>query len=112
MFETTVIGNIGRNAVVAQHGENSVINFSLAVNESGIKKDGTKWEKTTWLDCSLWRQSTKIAEYLKTGTMIWARGAIGLRQWQSAGGEAKAGLTFIIDQLDLITVKDQVKEPE
>lgn len=109
MQETTVIGNIGRDAVVATVGEKTVINFSLAVNKKWLDKDRVKQETTTWFDCSFWGNYGNLSDYLKTGTLVWIRGEIGMRQWQGQGGEFKCGLTLKVDELELIGA---VKKPD
>lgn len=104
-FKTSVLGNIGKDAVISQHGDNSAINFSLCVNNNYTDSKGVKVEKTIWIDCTLWRQSTKIADYLKAGSMVLCEGVIDARQWQSKGGENKVQLTLKVDEIELITVK-------
>lgn len=102
MYKTQLIGNIGRDAIVTQLGENSAINFTVAVTEKWLDKDKVKHEKTIWFDCALFRQSTTIANYLKKGQLIFLSGKIELKQWQSAGGEHKAGLGMIVDEIELL----------
>jgi len=104
-FKTTVLGNIGKDAIVSQHGENSVINFSLCVNNNYTDSKGVKHEKTIWLDCSLWRQSTTIAKFLTAGSMVLCDGLVDARTWQGQGGETKVQLTLKVDEIELITVK-------
>lgn len=102
MQETTVIGNIGKDAVIAKAGEKTVISFSLAVNKKWLDKNKVKHQSTTWFDCSLWRESTAVAEYLKAGQLVWIRGEVGVRSWQAQGGEFKCALTLNVDEIELI----------
>lgn len=86
----TAIGRIGRQADVKHlDGGNAVISFSVATSEKWKNKNGEKQEKTTWVDCSVWRKSehVKIAEYLKAGTLVYITGRPGSRGWVAKDGE-------------------------
>lgn len=107
MNKTIIIGNIGKDAVVSQHGENSVINFSLAQTETYMDHNQVKVEKTRWYDCSLWRQKTTVAQYLKQGQLVCITGSVELRTWQTAGGEFKAGLTMRVEDVELLGGKKE-----
>lgn len=102
MNRTIIIGNIGKDAIVAQHGENSVINFTLAQTETYLDKDKVKHDKTRWYDCALWRQSTTVADYLKAGQLVCVTGVLDVKLWQAAGGEMKASLSFKVDEIELL----------
>jgi single-strand DNA-binding protein len=107
MNQTIIIGNIGSDAVIAQHGENSVINFTLAQTETYLDHNQIKVEKTRWYDCALWRQKTKIAEYLKKGQLVCVTGSVELRTWQSQGGEFKAGFSMRVENVELLGGKKE-----
>lgn len=107
MNQTIIIGNIGKDAVVAQHGENSVINFTLAQTETWLDQNQVKHEKTKWYDCALWRQSTKVAEYLKKGQLVCVTGSVDLKSWQGQGGEFNAGLTMRVTDIELLGGKKE-----
>lgn len=107
MNKTIIIGNIGRDAIISQAGENSVINFTFAQTETWVDHDKVKHEKTRWYDCSLFRQKTGVAEYLKKGQLVCLTGTIDLNTWESAGGEFKAGLTFRVEDVELLGGKKE-----
>ena len=66
---STVIGHLGQDAVVRHWNDKQAISFSVAYNESYTDKDGTKHERTIWVNCTLWRdKDTKLANYLRKGT--------------------------------------------
>ena len=75
VFETRLIGNIGKDAVVRQMDKGIVaINFPVAHNKNWRdKKTGEQKTKTTWVNCTIWKKdnlNTKIAQYLVKGTLV------------------------------------------
>ena len=75
VFETRLIGNIGKDAEV-KNMENGIvaINFPVAHNKNWKdKKSGELKTKTTWVNCTIWKKegsSLKIIDYLKRGTLV------------------------------------------
>ena len=75
VFETRLIGNIGKDAEV-KNMENGIvaINFPVAHNKNWKdKKSGELKTKTTWVNCTIWKKegsSLKITDYLKRGTLV------------------------------------------
>ena len=75
VFETRLIGNIGKDAVV-RNMENGVvaINFPVAHNKNWKdKRTGQQRTKTTWINCTIWKRegtNLRILDYLKTGTLV------------------------------------------
>lgn len=77
MNTTIISGNIGQDAQIKPHGDQVVINFSVAVTKKWKSGDEQK-EKTTWFSCSLWRKAehTRIADFLKKGQKVICTGEI------------------------------------
>ncbi len=72
----TIVGRITKDAVVNQlKDERTVVNFSLAINETYKPKEGEYVKVTTYCNCSYWI-SEKIAENLKKGALIEVTGRI------------------------------------
>lgn len=68
----TAIGNVGKEPEIKynQGGEPIGI-FSIAVNNSFQKKDGTKVEETTWIDVKVFGGQAKVVrDYVKKGAPI------------------------------------------
>jgi len=69
MFNLTASGNLTQDASVrevqSQNGTIYAIQFTVAINE----KYGNK-ENATFLPCTYWVKSSKIAEFLKKGTAV------------------------------------------
>ena len=75
VFETRLIGNIGKDADVKNMDNGIVaINFPVAHNKNWKdKKSGELKTKTTWVNCTIWKKegsSLKITDYLKKGTLV------------------------------------------
>jgi len=102
MLKIQMIGYCGRDAVVQQHGTESVINFSLCHTDKYKDASGQKYEKATWVSCSWWVENTNIAQYLKKGTLIWAEGVPEAKNWKDKQGESKAFLNMRVMRVELL----------
>lgn len=77
MQRITLIGNLGKDAVIQDAGNQNAINFSVAVSEKFKNKDGVATEQTTWYDCTFWKkkdQSTEVAKFLLKGQKVFLEG--------------------------------------
>ena len=75
VFETRLIGNIGKNAIVRNLEKGSVaINFPVAHNKNWRdKKTGESKTNTTWINCTIWKRegdNMGIVDYLKKGALV------------------------------------------
>lgn len=75
VFETRLIGNIGKDAVVKQMERGVIaINFPVAHNKNWKdKKNGDLKTKTTWVNCTIWKKegvNMRILDFLKKGTLV------------------------------------------
>ena len=104
MLKISFIGNVGQDATTATHDGKQVINFSVAINEQWKDDKGVKKERTTWINCSLWRES-KVHEYLKKGTMIHAEGTPTIKSYTDKNNIAQHNLSCNISELTLLTSK-------
>lgn len=102
MLKVFVIGHLGKDAVVNNVNGKSVINFSVAINQSYKNQQGVKVEKTTWVDCSMWRDSVAVAQYLKKGTQVFVEGQPEARTYQLSDGTAAAALHLRVSNLQLL----------
>lgn len=101
-FKSTLIGNLGQDAQVrTTDNGRKAITFSVAVNERWKDGDGILHEKTTWINCTIWRdkdQNTEIAKYLKAGVKVFAEGEISCHAWKDKeSNEIRAGLDMRVD---------------
>ena len=75
VFETRLIGNVGKDATVRNLEKGSVaINFPVAHNKNWRdKKTGEAKTKTTWINCTIWKregENVSVAELLRKGALV------------------------------------------
>lgn len=97
-----MIGYVGKDAVVQQHGTESVINFSVCHTDKYKDASGQKYEKATWVSCSWWTERTNIAQYIKKGTLLWIEGIPEAKQWKDKNGDTKPYLNMRVVRVDLL----------
>lgn len=90
-----ISGRITKDAVTAKiSNDREVVNFSIAINDSYRPKGSDELKKiVTYIDCSYWMGS-KMAQWLKKGTVVELFGRIGLNVYNNAEGKALGSLTF------------------
>lgn len=90
-----ISGRITKDAVTAKvSNDREVVNFSIAINDSYRPKGSDELKKiVTYIDCSYWMGS-KMAQWLKKGTIVELFGRIGMNVYNNAEGKALGSLTF------------------
>lgn len=109
MNNSTFIGNIGKDAVINTNKDRKAISFNIAVNES-YTKDNVKHEKTTWVNCTLWKaadKSTEIAQYLTKGKQVAVTGKVYADAYKNDQSEAVGVLNLQVRDLELLGGKDK-----
>lgn len=110
MKKMQLIGNIGKDAILREVNKSYSINFSVACNEKFKNKENVEVEKTTWVNCTLWRQqgqSTEIAKYLKSGTKVYVEGIPDVSIYENSNGDAVAELKLKITNIELLSKKEE-----
>lgn len=107
MFGTkfTVMEIIGRLTADAKVNSlkdgRTVVNFTVAINESYKPKGSDTATKIThFINCGYWINSGIVA-HLNKGTLVELYGRIGVNAWNNTDGEAKASLTFHVNNIKL-----------
>ena len=97
-----IVGRLTGDAKVSTlKDKRQVVNFSIAINDSYKPKDSEQPVKiTNYVNCSYWINPA-IGEYLRKGNLVELSGRIGVNAWTNAEGEAKASLTFHVNNLKL-----------
>lgn len=86
MNKVFLMGNLGTDAELKKVGENSVLNFRIAVNQSWKNAKGEKQERTDWFSCALWgKRADAIAQYLTKGTRVVVEGELRTRDYEKDG---------------------------
>lgn len=93
----TIAGNVGGVKNVKEVSGDSVLNFSVAV-DNGKDKNGEKRDPT-WYDCALWgKRATALAPYITKGSKLALSGRPGARAY-----EGKAYLSLTVDSLTFMS---------
>jgi single-strand DNA-binding protein len=118
MIRLDIIGHLGRDCVVRDvpNSNQKTISFSVAHSEKWRDAQGTQHEKTTWANCTLWRNADKIAiaQYLTKGTQVHVEGIPEVRAYQANDGTNKAELSVRVKDITLLgstTRADQQPAP-
>lgn len=83
------MGNVTADAVVSTGGKN-VINFTVAENERYTDKQGVKHEAVTFFNCSIWRDNTTLAPYIKRGIKVLVEGKPSAESYTNKEGKTVA----------------------
>lgn len=99
----TVIGNLTKDAEVKEVKDRKAINFAVAVNEYFKDAQGEKLEKSTFYNCTLWRESNvKVAEFLTKGTKVFIEGTPEPEMFKTKEGEVKCSIKILVSNLLLM----------
>lgn len=105
MLKLQVIGNIGQDARISDVNGRKAINFSVAHNEKFTDAKGQKVERTVWVSCSMWRessQSLEVAKYLTAGTRVYVEGRPGIQLYRDKANNQAAAITLNVGMLELV----------
>jgi single-strand DNA-binding protein len=103
MLKMDVIGFIGADAVMHQHGTENCLNFSVAHTDKYKDGNGQLIEKTTWVSCSWWVDGrTTVGQYLKKGTLVFINGVPEAKMWENREGKKACGLGIRVYKLELL----------
>jgi len=105
MIKIQIIGTLGADCSIQMYQEKRVINFSIAVNNKWVTKDGEVKESTTWINCSYWNEKSKITDYLKKGTKVFLEGKPEPILYSDSKGEKQVSLSVTVNEIQLITSK-------
>lgn len=106
--KVTLIGNLVRDPEITQVGQGSeVAKFSIAINESYKKQDGTQVENTIYIDCEAWGGLTKVVgSYLHKGSKVYVDGSIKVDTWTDADtGKSRSKYKVRISDLVMLDSK-------
>jgi single-strand DNA-binding protein len=115
MIRLDIIGHIGRDCIVrdVQGSNQKSISFSVAHSEKWRDTAGTQHEKTTWVNCTLWRNADKtaIATYLTKGTLVQVTGIPEARAYTGNDGVNKAELQLRVKEIELLGGGNRQDQP-
>ena len=102
MIKLQVIGHLGKDAVVNNVNEKTVINFTVAHSERYKDAQGNQKDKVIWVECAHWTDRTAIAPYLKKGTQVYVEGIPEIRTYTTQDGRNGATLSLRINNVQLL----------
>lgn len=107
VFETRLIGNIGKDATIKNIGNGVIaINFPVAHNKNWKDKQ-TKDQrtKTTWINCTIWKRegsNMQISNYLKKGTLVELLGTPFAKSYQQEGGSIRSEIRLNVSKTNIL----------
>lgn len=105
MLQGIVIGYLGGDAESQVSNGREFTTFRVAHTNKWSDESGATHEETTWVDCIISGES-KVTQYLKKGTQVFAQGSVSLRVYSSKKDRCmKAGLTINVRQIELLGSK-------
>ncbi|MDC1403816.1 single-stranded DNA-binding protein [Crocinitomicaceae bacterium] len=107
VFETRLIGNIGKNAIIRNLDKGSVaINFPVAHNKNWRdKKTGESKTNTTWINCTIWKRegdNMGIVDYLKKGALVELSGTTVARSFIAEDGSTHAEIRLNVNHTNIL----------
>lgn len=96
MLTVEIIGYLGRDAEIKTFGDAKYISFSVAHTEKVKGED-----VTTWVSCLKYGES-KLVDYLKKGTQVYARGGLYLQE-----KDGRAFLNCRVERVELLGKRDK-----
>ena len=109
--KVTLVGHVGEEPRFTQFKENgSVVNFSLATNETFTDKSGKETEKTEWHRIVAWnKQAEVINKYVKKGDPLYVEGKIHTASWEDKEGNKRYSTEIHCDNFLFLSSKPQDK---
>ncbi|MFA7274994.1 MAG: single-stranded DNA-binding protein [Crocinitomicaceae bacterium] len=113
VFETRLIGNVGKDATTRSMERGVVaISFPVAHNKNWKdRKTGEAKTKTTWVNCTIWKKegaNLKIMDFLKKGTLVELIGTPVAKAYTSEDGQLRAEIRMNVDTINILrTIKQE-----
>jgi single-strand DNA-binding protein len=111
LIKLTIIGNLGRDAIVRDVQGKSVISFSVAHTEKFKDSMGVQKDKTTWVECNYWSERTNLVPYLKKGYQIFVEGQPSIDVYENKEGHKVAGVKLRVTLIQLLSNKSPDSQP-
>jgi len=107
VFETRLIGNIGKDAHVKTMERGIVaINFPVAHNKNWKdKKTGQMRTKTTWVNCTIWKRDSsnmRITDFLTRGTLVEILGTPFAKTIPLADGQTRTEIRLNVSKTNIL----------
>ena len=115
VFETKLIGNIGKDASVRNMDKGIVaINFPVAHNRNwGDKRTGEQRTKTTWVNCTIWKRdgaNMRIVDFLKKGTLVEITGTPVAKGYLNDDQSVRTEIRLNVAKTNILRTPNNLKE--
>ena len=115
VFETRLIGNIGKDAIVKPMERGIIaINFPVAHNKNWKdKRSGTSKTKTTWVNCTIWKRegsNLRIVDFLTRGTMVELVGTPYAKAYQAEDGSIRTEIRLNVSDTNILRPAQRIDE--
>lgn len=75
-----------------------VANFTVAINKSYKKSDGTWGQKVSFADCVIWAEAAKnLSQRFKKGDVIYFEASLETESWKDSEGKNKSRNKFRVN---------------
>lgn len=107
VFETKLIGNIGKDATVKTMESGVVaINFPVAHNKNWKdKRTGEQRTNTTWINCTIWKRegsNMRVVDYLKRGTLVELTGTPFAKAFHNDDGSIRTEIRLNVFKTNIL----------
>ena len=109
MNKVILIGRLGQDPKVANtQTDTTIVNFSLATDESFTGQDGNKVEKTEWHRVvAFGKQAEFCSNYLSKGRLVLVEGSLQTRKWQDQEGSDRYTTEVKAQRIQALDPKNQ-----
>lgn len=107
VFETRLIGNIGKDAVVKNMERGVIaINFPVAHNKNWKDKRTNETKtKTTWVNCTIWKKegaNLRILDFLKKGALLELEGTPFAKAYTQEDGFIRTEIRLNVSKTNIL----------
>jgi single-strand DNA-binding protein len=107
VFETKLIGNIGKDAIVKTMERGVIaINFPVAHNKNWKdKRNGETKTKTTWVNCTIWKKegaNLRILDFLKRGALVELEGTPFAKAYSQGDGNIRTEIRLNVSKTNIL----------
>jgi single stranded DNA-binding protein len=107
VFETRLIGNIGKDATLKTMERGVIaINFPVAHNKNWRdKRSGESKTKTTWVNCTIWKKegaNLRILDFLKKGALVELIGSPFAKAYTMEDGFVRTEIRLNVAQTNIL----------
>jgi len=100
--KVTLIGRVGKDPQVKQFSNgNSIVEFSIATDDSYKDKEGNKVEQTDWhnIKSTFKSLNSTIEKYVKKGMQVYVEGKIKTRSYDDKDGNKRYVTEIVADKV-------------